>query len=227
MPLDSDTALIGDWNSANAGDANNPPGTDSRKQGDDQIRRAKGTIRRHFPGFVGTAAVPKTVNASEDEINTLVGVDPANKVDAFPAGTILLFENNTVPGWTKLTDAAYNNVAMRISTGTLSGTTQGSLDFDVVFSANATDDHVLDVTQIPAHTHGQAGNHDHKMFIRTGPGQALACIEQATGQRTIASDQLMEDKGNHTHASVGNDQGHNHTIDLQVRYRDVCAFQKD
>ena len=230
MSLDDPNALIGDWSSTNT--ANQPPGGDNRRQGDDQLRGTKGTIRRHFPNFVGTAASPKTVNASEDEINTLVGISLTDKIDTFPSGTVMLFENNTITGWTKKTAAAYNNIAIRINTGTIADTTYGSLDFDVVFARTATDGHSLVDGELPT----TDLTHDHQFRTKSLAGNTTQDTTNYLGNQDSGGDFLYTSNGvnlNNTEMvvdraiSFGSGQPHTHGNDITVRYRDVCAFQKD
>lgn len=48
----------------------NPVGaSDPKSQGDDHLRLIKTAVKGSFPGFVGTAGVPKSVSLTEDEIN--------------------------------------------------------------------------------------------------------------------------------------------------------------
>ncbi|OZA06752.1 MAG: hypothetical protein B7X95_01360 [Methylophilaceae bacterium 17-44-8] len=55
----------------------------------------------------------------------------------FPSGTRMSFQQTSAPtGWTKETNAAYNNVALRIVTGTVSS--GGADDFTTVFGVSKT-----------------------------------------------------------------------------------------
>ncbi|MGI6854457.1 hypothetical protein [Mesorhizobium sp. 1B3] len=84
-----------------------------------------------------------------------------NQIDAFPAGTRLLFQQSTAPtGWTK--DTSHDNKALRLVNGTV--TTGGSVTFTAVFSSATPTTSViqsgtvggtaLTVAQMPSHTHG-------------------------------------------------------------------------
>lgn len=52
-------------------DDNNPLGADNVSLGDDHMRLIKRCVTGSFPAFVGTAAVPKSVTKTEDQINDL------------------------------------------------------------------------------------------------------------------------------------------------------------
>lgn len=104
-----------------------------------------------------------------------------NKVDAFPAGTRLLFQQSTAPiGWTK--DVTHDNKALRLVNGTV--TTGGSVAFTAAFSSARQTTSVtqggtvggttLTVGQMPSHVHGFSGttsavsnDHTHN-FVGTG-----------------------------------------------------------
>jgi hypothetical protein len=74
----------------------------------------------------------------------------SNLVDAFPANTVLLFNQTTAPtGWTKLT--THNNKALRVVSGVVG--TGGSIDFTTAFGSQNVDNTTLTTDQIPAHTH--------------------------------------------------------------------------
>lgn len=76
----------------------------------------------------------------------------AGSVDAFPSGTLMLFQQTAAPtGWTKQT--THNDKALRVVSGTASS--GGSVAFTTAFAsglnAGAT---TLSTSQIPAHSHG-------------------------------------------------------------------------
>lgn len=103
-----------------------------------------------------------------------------SKVDAFPAGTRMLFQQTAAPtGWTK--DTTHNNKALRLVSGAV--TVGGSVAFTTAFSSATATTTVtqsgsvggtaLTIAQMPSHTHGpgtlagaaaSAGAHTH------GPG---------------------------------------------------------
>lgn len=128
--------------------------------------------------------------------------------DGFASGVIMVFELTNAPtGWTKKTDAAYNDTAMRVVTGTPG--TGGSVAFSTVFGITATDAHTLTAAQIPAHNHAYVGVN----FNGT----------QGTSGSGVSGSQLSRTTSNNT----GGGGSHSHDIDLQVKYRDVIFAEKD
>ncbi|BCH30287.1 hypothetical protein MesoLjLc_22170 [Mesorhizobium sp. L-8-10] len=129
-----------------------------------------------------------------------------NKVDAFPAGTRMLFQQTAAPtGWTK--DTSIDDRALRVVSG--SASLGGAVAFSAVFSSarsttNATQsgtvgNTTLTVAQMPNHAHGpgnlagtaaSAGTHTH------GPGTLAGVTNSA---------------GNHTHPNLGNGYLYNTT----------------
>jgi len=76
----------------------------------------------------------------------------------FPSGTKMLFGQTTPPtGWTKVTDAAYQDAAIRCTTGSV-GPTGGTAAFETAFAARTIallnlPDHNITITD-PGHVHG-------------------------------------------------------------------------
>lgn len=100
---------------------------------DDHIRLLKHVLLTQFPGLDGT--IP--VTASEADLNMLTGTAALGGVDV-PSGTRMLFQQTNAPvGWTKETNAAYNNAALRMTTGTVT-TNAGTKDFDTAFKSSVT-----------------------------------------------------------------------------------------
>lgn len=89
----------------------------------------------------------------------------SNKVDAFPSGTKLLFQQTAAPtGWTKITTT--DNAALRIVSGTVGS--GGSVNFTTAFASQTPSGSIsvsggsvsattLTSSQIPSHTHGFSG----------------------------------------------------------------------
>lgn len=76
----------------------------------------------------------------------------------------------------------------------------------------------LTTNQIPAHTHGEAGSHVHRLKFRqpvdnTGNGAGVPLVSRSSvfvGE----DDAPVISSGAHTHSSVGGGQGHTHSITL-------------
>ncbi len=158
--------------------------------------------------------------------------------DGFASGAKMLFENNTITGWTKKTAAAYDNTAMQISTGTLTDVTSGSVDFDTVFGLTATDGHKLTGAESgtsahmhPAHTHSvlqswTSGTGTPRVafaFTSAGlQGDTPVYVEDSS-----LSQDYVQAKVTPAASAADASSAHTHAIDLQVRYRSVCMFEKD
>ena len=215
MPVEPGNNLIADWNATDSG--NNPGGTETRRDGDDQIRGVKGTIKRNFPNLTNSG----TVNASETELNILVGIETTEKVVTLPVGAIMYFEAPTTPGsgWVKKTDAAYNDVALRVVTGTPG--TGGTLDFSTVFARTATDGHAITIPQMPSHKHG-GGDHGHNGRATGG----VAGPDSIDSSNTVGT---IKGVGIQNSGEVINLEGdgleHTHGNDIRVKYRDVYAAE--
>lgn len=76
----------------------------------------------------------------------------------------------------------------------------------------------LTTNQIPAHTHGEAGSHVHKLNFRqpvdnTGNGAGVPLVSRSSA--FVGQDPApVVSSGAHTHSSVGGGQGHTHSITL-------------
>lgn len=189
------------------------------------------TPPRIYTGPVG-GGTPLPVAGSDD--NTV----------SFPSGTIQLFEAPAAApaGWVKKTDAAYDDVAMRIVTGTL--TQGGTHAFSVLFAdladgvAPGVGDHTLAGTETgtsahshvsPDHTHGVAqwnpGGQSRKtidvsLILTTGnPG-----YDNAAGGGWTLVEEVAATINNAIAADASS--GHSHPMDNKLKYRDVYFAEK-
>ena len=149
--------------------------------------------------------------------------------DGFASGVIIASFVGVAPtGWTKKTDASYNNIALRVSTGTVTDIAHGTVDFDTVFGLTATDSHTLIEAEIPQHDHG-GGTHTHNINYSTVAGSVRFTLGAISGGAFAGSPSGYVT--NNTATVIDNYGGaspaHAHDIDLQVRYRDVIAAEKD
>ncbi len=160
--------------------------------------------------------------------------------DGFASGTKMIFEQNAAPtGWTKQTDSAYNNTAMRVSTGTVSDVTSGSVDFDTLFGTTATDGHTLTGAEsgTSAHTHPE---HGHRFVTNwTAGGTSRGWFQEVTAAKGSTpvlstfwtggspSNPAIEQTETPASSAASAASAHSHDIDLQVRYRDVIVAEKD
>lgn len=167
----------------------------------------------------------------------------------FAAGTRMLFQQTAAPtGWTKVSDAAYNDAALRFTTGTVTPT-GGSDAFSSVFtSSRATDGYTLLAADIPSHTH-TGPSHTHTFTTGTESATHTHNIANAStydggnggstgpGSTTTASG---TQSANHTHSgttdaggtgntgSTGGGGSHAHDIStMDLKYVDCIIAQKD
>lgn len=129
------------------------------------------------------------------------------------SGTRLMFQQTTPPtGWTKETNSAFNDVALRVVTGTVSS--GGADDFTTVFGASkTTTSHTLTLAQIPAHTHTQNAK-----LSAFGSVSANSLVSNANPGGATNTEQT---------GSAGSGGGHSHGLTVNLKYRDVIIAQKD
>lgn len=121
----------------------------------------------------------------------------------FSSGTRVVFQQTTVPsGWSKETDGAYNNRALRLVTGTVSS--GGTTGFTSVFTSSRS-------------TSSDGGH------TPTGTVSGAGLLTQSVSSGVGASPA----QSNHSHTlsmnAVGN---HSHDTNLAVQYRDVVIGER-
>lgn len=137
----------------------------------------------------------------------------------FPAGTRLLFQQTTPPtGWTKETNANYNNASLRMTTGTVSFS--AGTAFTTVFAARTFTGTVGSDTPSTAKT----AVHTHASD-EPGP-DSVGGHPTGTGR----NDPIARVAGVAT-TSAGSGTAHNHALtmnsaDFDVAYVDACIGQK-
>jgi hypothetical protein len=135
----------------------------------------------------------------------------------------MFFQQTAAPtGWTKITDAAYNNVALRLVTGTVSS--GGTEDFSTVFGLTETDEYVLTIPDIPLH--------GHPYRVTTGAdidadGLGGFALDQDNLTNRSAFTGTPSSNTGEQIGGTGGGGGHAHDIDLRVKYRDVILATKD
>lgn len=154
-----------------------------------QFKTAMGGLRDYLAFLFGADGTKATAIAT-------LGASP------FPAGTLMLFAQTSAPtGWTKST--THNDKALRVVSGTAGS--GGAVAFSTAFGRTATDGHMLDIGQIPSHTHTTPNG--------SGNGASFADV----GTLSAAS----------TTGPTGGGGTHSHNIDLRVNYVDVIIASKD
>ena len=216
-------------------------------------------------GVTGTLAVANGgtgVTTSTGSGNAVLSASPtltgtplisANKIDAFPAGTRILFQQTAAPtGWTK--DTSQDDKALRVVSGTAGS--GGSTSFTNVFTSrtpagsigNTTDtgaigsttstgvvgSTTLSTAEMPAHSHS-TGFLQNTNTATTGSANRLG----GSGATVSIATDSIGSSGSHTHSLAMN--AHSHTLsmnahghsftgsamDFAVQYVDVIIAQKD
>lgn len=132
---------------------------------------------------------------------------------AFPAGTLMLFQQTSAPtGWTKQT--AHDNKALRVVSGTAGS--GGSVAFSSAFASQAVSGSIgattLSIAQMPSHNHPmQVNDYGTPYGYPAGVGSVPA-EGQITGSRGGG--------GSHTHSFTGT------AINMAVQYVDLIICSK-
>lgn len=215
-------------------------------------------------GTTGTLSVARGgtgVTTSTGTGNTVLSASPtltgtpllgANKIDAFPSGTRMLFQQTSAPtGWTK--DTSQNDKALRVVSGSVG--TGGSVGFSTAFSSrsisgstnsqaqggtvNAT---TITTDQMPSHTHvayaalSDVNSADSQGWVNPATQSNKAHrstdrnpsypINESTGIPAMSST-----GGGQSHSHSFSPNSHSHTVsaslDMSVTYVDVIIAQKD
>ena len=129
----------------------------------------------------------------------------------FASGTYMVFHQSTAPtGWTKETNANWNDATLRTVTGTVNvptSTNPGRSGFLATVMAQTTvGNHTLTTAQMPTHTHTVA-------IASTGGG----VTPEASGAGS----------GSTTKGSAGSSSSHNHTLTMDIKYVDVIVASKN
>ena len=173
----------------------------------------------------GTDAIQVTTAGTSGQVLTSngAGVDPTFQAAAggFASGTVMLFKQTSAPtGWTKDVNAALNDSALRVITGTV-GAQGGTAAFSTTFASRTpagsvtVNNYTLATTEIPSHAHSYTGS-------------ASSDGVQSDGGS------FMRIPGSLTSGSSGGGGAHSHTgsftgtaMDFAVEYNDVIVAQKD
>lgn len=221
MPLESATYISQLVNT-------NPPGPDDADTADDHLRLIKDVllntlgqlsgavlathieINRICDGITATAAQVNALQAAFGG-KTLTSTD--DKVDNFPAGTIMTFQQTAAPtGWTKIT--THNDKAFRVVSGTVGS--GGTIAFSTAFaSTKYVDGTAITTNQMPSHVH--------LMASRSHNGDA--CYVPATP--TTANPGVGSPCADMTTKSAGSGATHNHSFNMNVQYVDLILASKN
>lgn len=152
--------------------------------------------------------------------------DTLSGVQAFAAGTAMLFVQTTAPiGWTKLT--THNDKALRVVNGAASS--GGSVAFTTAFAsqtpAGSVDTSGLSVGATTLST-AQMPSHTHNIFGSTGTGSNNVTLTGYTSGTTYTTS-ATGGGGSHTHTVSGSTTFTGTAINLAVQYVDVIIATKD
>lgn len=137
--------------------ASNPLPGDLVSLGDDHIRLLKTVLKNTFPG-VGGSGLASPIDATEDELNALVGVTGLIANAIVPVGGIILWTGGTLPDSWKLCDGTSGTPDLRdkfiigSSSTHILGSTGGSADAINVAHTHTVPDHTHTLTD-PGHQH--------------------------------------------------------------------------
>ena len=131
----------------------------------------------------------------------------ADLASSFASGTRMLFQQTAAPtDWTKEVAAGFNDVALRIVTGTVGGA--GADAFTTVFgTSKVTGGHTLLEAEMPSHTHNWT--------TATGGANQFGLTAETSSPSS------------HATSATGGDGSHDHTLTMDLTYKDVIIAQKD
>ena len=153
-------------------------------------------------------------------------------VQAFPAGTLMLFQQTAAPtGWTKQT--THNNKALRVVTG--SASSGGSSDFTTALGtpslSGSTGNHTLTQGQLAVHRHTMDGRNVNGPNNFSASTAAFGRADQdgrAYAHNTNPNNQFTN---NNVINNQGSSQSHSHSMSgtaaINVQYVDVIIAAKD
>lgn len=176
------------------------------------VRAQEGTTERNWlAGDLVEARITRDTMdrfPQKDADETISGIWSFTNGVPFPVGTRMLFQQTAAPtGWTKETNAAYNDKALRFVTGTVGS--GGTTAFSSVFGAGkTTGSHALTAAQIP------------NLSFADGWTGVVGNYQRAGS-----------DNGPNTNGTVnvntGGGGGHIHTLSLDLQYVDLIIATKN
>lgn len=183
-------------------------------------------------------AIFNSITANATAITAIsIGGTPFNANSAIPAGTVMLFVQNTAPtGWTKST--THDNKALRIVSG--NANTGGSVAFTSAFASQgvagslssttvtgSVGSTTLSLSQIPSHGHSASAWEG--IFSPGGTGRLYYSRNSDLTSMPIATD-FQGGGGSHNHSFTGDAHSHTFTgtaINLAVQYVDAIIASKN
>jgi hypothetical protein len=178
------------------------------------------TVTNGVAGVVAPQSARMTMIAS-----TANGVRIAS--DTFASGTAMVFHQAAAPtGWTKAAGAAYNDAALRVTTGT-GGGTGGSTVFTSVFAARSIAQANLPNVNFTGTAASSGSEHTHTIAYGTRTVDSPSAVTVVEGIGTGASTATTNSTGAHTHTVSVASGGSGTAMDFAVKYIDVIVATKD
>lgn len=183
-----------------------------------QIELSNGDGVSGNPVISAHIASQAEAEAGTDNVSLMTALRVAQAIAALggggggvPSGTREDFQQTSAPtGWTKETSATYNDASPRIITGTVG--TGGSVAFSTLFGRTAVDSYTLtSPADIPAHSHPM-----------TNVGNALNSPGPVANQRGPATGGAIGATN-----ATGSGGGHEHNVDMRVKFADFIIAAKD
>lgn len=183
------------------------------------------TITNGVAGVVAPQSARVTMIAS-----TANGVRIAS--DTFASGTAMVFHQSAAPtGWTKASGTAYNDAALRVTTGS-GGGTGGSTVFTSVFAARTITQANLPNVNFTGTAASSGSDHTHTIDWSTtspfaagsGVSELVSNIGTVPGNK---SDATTNSGGAHAHTVSVASGGSGTAMDFAVKYVDIIVATKD
>ena len=144
------------------------------------------------------------------------------KFSDLASGTKAFFGQTTAPvGWTKTTDASYNDRALRLVTGTV-GPTGGNTNFTSVFASRTIAQGNLPNVSLSGLT-STDGNHTHAYI---GPSDSMVGSD-GSGAQAYQLGRVSDSNGAHFHSVTVSLGGAGTAMDFAVKYVDAILATKD
>jgi hypothetical protein len=178
-------------------------------------------------------------NTTTGQLQHCTAIGPVTWVDiGLPSGTKAFFAQTAAPtGWTKVTDAAYNDAAIRLVTGSVAPT-GGTAAFSSAFAARTISQANLPSVNFTG-TSG-AGTAHHHLSIATTGGQTVLDSASEYMHRTTSAGTVIQasegvvatvgrttDESAHTHSLSVSSGGSGTAMDFAVKYVDAIVATRN
>ena len=185
--------------------------------------------------FGGGVTVTGNINTSGSVIASVNGIFggtltmSSRTVDAFPAGTCIVFAQTAAPtGWTK--SVVYNDAALRVVSSTAGS--GGTVGFSTAFSANNTvDGHAISIAEMPIHSHTATvtdPQHAHTVSAAFQSSQTAGVVDARGSSNQTLTTNSVSTGITVANANTGSGSTHVHTLsNLAIKYVDTIICYKN